>query len=114
MALFCSGLDWLVALYEENVNGILADEIGLGKTIQTIALFAYLAEYKNIWGKHLLVVPESAVVNWQAEFLRWAPKLKIICYHGTKKEREVSHAALLTLTSTNVFVFVLFRKNDMF
>ena len=28
------GLDWLVTLYEKNLNGILADEMGLGKTIQ--------------------------------------------------------------------------------
>ncbi len=26
------GLDWLVALYEKQLNGILADEMGLGKT----------------------------------------------------------------------------------
>lgn len=24
------GLDWLVTLYEKNLNGILADEMGLG------------------------------------------------------------------------------------
>jgi E1A-binding protein p400 len=38
------GLDWLVAMYEKNLNGILADEMGLGKTIQTISLLAYLGQ----------------------------------------------------------------------
>ncbi|CAF4346248.1 unnamed protein product [Rotaria socialis] len=37
------GLDWLVKFYENKFNCILADETGLGKTIQTIALLAHLA-----------------------------------------------------------------------
>lgn len=37
------GLDWLAKLYRKNLNGILADEAGLGKTVQIIAFFAHLA-----------------------------------------------------------------------
>lgn len=37
------GLDWLAKLYKKNLNGILADEAGLGKTVQIIAFFAHLA-----------------------------------------------------------------------
>lgn len=37
------GLDWLAKLYRKNLNGILADEAGLGKTVQMIAFFAHLA-----------------------------------------------------------------------
>lgn len=33
------GLDWLAKLYRKNLNGILADEAGLGKTVQIIAFF---------------------------------------------------------------------------
>lgn len=33
------GLDWLVTLYDKNLNGILADEMGLGKTIQVSCFF---------------------------------------------------------------------------
>lgn len=45
------GLDWLAKLYRKNLNGILADEAGLGKTVQIIAFFAHLAcnEGKFIW-----------------------------------------------------------------
>jgi acetoin utilization deacetylase AcuC-like enzyme len=41
------GLQWLVSLYNNNLNAILADEMGLGKTIQTIALLAYVMEFKR-------------------------------------------------------------------
>lgn len=27
------GLNWMISLYEGNINGILADDMGLGKTI---------------------------------------------------------------------------------
>lgn len=37
------GVEWLANLYRKNLNGILADETGLGKTVQTVAYFAHLA-----------------------------------------------------------------------
>ena len=41
------GLNWLISLHERGLNGILADEMGLGKTIQSIALMAYLKQFKK-------------------------------------------------------------------
>lgn len=82
------GLDWLVTMYENKLNGILADEMGLGKTIQTIALFAHLAESKSIWGPHLIVVPTSVILNWELEFKKWAPGFKILTYYGSQRERR--------------------------
>lgn len=37
------GVDWLVNLHKKHLNGILADETGLGKTVQTVAFLAHLA-----------------------------------------------------------------------
>ncbi|KAI6189549.1 hypothetical protein M3Y97_00020500 [Aphelenchoides bicaudatus] len=81
------GLNWLCALYEKEMNGILADEMGLGKTIQTIGLLAHLAVEKSIWGPHLIVVPTSVILNWEMEFKKWCPSLKILTYFGSAKER---------------------------
>ncbi|CBW48565.1 Helicase ssl-1 [Caenorhabditis elegans] len=81
------GLDWMVTLYEKNLNGILADEMGLGKTIQTISLLAHMACSESIWGPHLIVVPTSVILNWEMEFKKWCPALKILTYFGTAKER---------------------------
>ena len=43
------GLDWLGALYKIGLNGILGDEMGLGKRVQSIALLAHLKEH-NVAG----------------------------------------------------------------
>lgn len=82
------GMEWLVSLYRKDMNGILADEMGLGKTIQTIALLAWLALNKGIWGPHLIVVPTSVMVNWEVEFKKWLPSFKILTYFGSMKERK--------------------------
>ncbi|KAJ3166165.1 swr1 complex component [Irineochytrium annulatum] len=82
------GLDWLVGLYQNGLNGILADEMGLGKTIQTIALIAYLAVEKGVWGPHLIVVPTSVMLNWECEFKKWCPGLKILTYYGSQAQRK--------------------------
>jgi SNF2 family DNA or RNA helicase len=42
--------------------------MGLGKTIQTIALLSYLIEYKKNYGPFLIVAPLSTIPNWMAEF----------------------------------------------
>ena len=82
------GLDWLANLYESETNGILAYEMGLGKTIQTISLLAYLAVRREIWGPHLVVVPTSVMLNWEMEFKKFLPGFKILTYYGDINERK--------------------------
>lgn len=81
------GLNWMASLYNNDTNGILADEMGLGKTIQTIALLAHLASEYHIWGPHLIVVPTSVMLNWEMEFKKFAPGMKILTYYGSPQQR---------------------------
>lgn len=82
------GLNWMVSLYETGINGILADEMGLGKTIQTISLVAYLREFRQINGYHLIIMPKSVVGNWMAEFKRWLPQCRVVNLIAKKEYRE--------------------------
>lgn len=50
------GLNWLIRNHENGINGILADEMGLGKTLQSISILAYLYEFENVKGPHLILV----------------------------------------------------------
>uniref|UniRef100_H3CDB1 E1A binding protein p400 n=1 Tax=Tetraodon nigroviridis TaxID=99883 RepID=H3CDB1_TETNG len=81
------GVDWLMNLYKKKLNGILADESGLGKTVQTVAYMAHLAG-QAFWGPHLIVVRTCRLLNWEVEFKRWCPGLKILLYLGNKRERR--------------------------
>lgn len=83
------GLRWLNNLFEQGINGILADEMGLGKTVQAIALMTHIAEKKNCWGPFLVIAPTITLFNWQSECSKFSPKLKILPYWGSKKDREV-------------------------
>ncbi|XP_057213376.1 E1A-binding protein p400 isoform X3 [Triplophysa rosa] len=80
------GVEWLASLHRKNLNGILADETGLGKTVQTVAYFAHLACNQGIWGPHLVVVRTCKLLNWEMEFKRWCPGLKILLYLGSRKQ----------------------------
>lgn len=61
--------------------------MGLGKTIQVIALLCNLYE-EDITSRNLIVVPLSTIPNWKNEFKRFAPKLPVIILHGTREERQ--------------------------
>ncbi|UYV80458.1 SMARCA5 [Cordylochernes scorpioides] len=82
------GLNWMIALYNSNLNGILADEMGLGKTLQTIAFLGYLRHFRHIRGPFLVVVPKSTLANWLAEFKHWCPSLKVVSIKGDKETRK--------------------------
>lgn len=82
------GLNWLISLYEIGINGILADQMGLGKTIQTIAFLAFLKEFKQNSGPHLIVGPNSTVGNWCKEIKKWVPAFRVVKLYARKEHRE--------------------------
>ncbi|CAI5499566.1 unnamed protein product [Closterium sp. Naga37s-1] len=61
--------------------------MGLGKTVQVIALLCYLVEVKKIPGPFLIVAPASVLPNWVAEFAQWAPSLRVSRYSGMPDKR---------------------------
>lgn len=62
---------------------------GLGKTVQSISLMAYLAEVHDIWGPFLVIAPASTLHNWQQEITRFVPALKALPYWGNTKDRAI-------------------------
>ncbi|XP_051508963.1 E1A-binding protein p400-like isoform X8 [Myxocyprinus asiaticus] len=98
------GVEWLVSLHRKNLNGILADETGLGKTVQTVAFFAHLACNQGIWGPHLVVVRTCKLLNWEMEFKRWCPGLKILLYLGNRRQRRFKRSRWCEPNSLHVCV----------
>ncbi|XP_010680797.2 ATP-dependent DNA helicase DDM1 [Beta vulgaris subsp. vulgaris] len=81
------GVKWLISLWQNGLNGILADQMGLGKTIQTIGFLAHL-KGKGLDGPYMVIAPLSTLSNWVNEFNRFTPSVKALIYHGDRKERN--------------------------
>jgi SNF2 family DNA or RNA helicase len=71
------GLDFLAYLAEFGFGGILADDMGTGKTAQTIA---YLVHRKRLEGSapSLVIAPTSVTHAWENEIARFAPDLRTL------------------------------------
>ena len=71
--------------------------MGLGKTLQTISLIAYLKVERKLKGPSLVVCPLSVLSAWCTEFATWAPSLRVVKLHAVDvRERERRAKALIT------------------
>jgi len=85
------GVCWMTSRILRGRGGILADEMGLGKTVQSIAVALFLKQRKgDQCGPMIVVCPKSLLGNWQAEFERFAPTLKVLQIQGAGREKALS------------------------
>lgn len=103
------GVDWISSHFNAGFNPILADVMGLGKTIQTLALIERLktmgAEPKtfNNSGPILIVSPTSTLSQWKKEITEWFSgyDIQVKIYNGKPLEREQFVAGCQDIIVTN-------------
>lgn len=83
------GLNWLNFLDDLNFGGCLADDMGLGKSIQVIA-FILSQRKKSSHNTNLIVVPATLIFNWKIEIVKFAPSIKIHTIHGSDRVRNTN------------------------
>lgn len=87
------GVNWLAFLNKYHLHGILCDDMGLGKSLQTICIVAsdhhLRAEEHAKTGSpetrklpSLIVCPPTLTGHWMHELKTFAPFLKVLCYVG--------------------------------
>jgi len=81
-----------VGIASKNNKGIFGDHMGLGKTIQIIAYLCGMFDTDKMKSA-LIVLTVAVIVNWESEFVKWGPGIRVEKYHESyKQERE--HALL--------------------
>jgi non-specific serine/threonine protein kinase len=84
------GYDWLHFLNDYGFGGCLADDMGVGKTIQTLAFLESLYHAEPDRKATLVVMPRSLLFNWQREAEKFAPELAIYIHHETGRATDPS------------------------
>jgi superfamily II DNA or RNA helicase len=83
------GLGWMHFLRRYSFGGCLADDMGVGKTAQVLALLETRRELRaagEVTRPSLVVVPRSLVFNWKEEAARFTPQLRVLDYTGVARE----------------------------
>jgi superfamily II DNA or RNA helicase len=87
------GLGWMEFLRNMSFGGCLADDMGVGKTAQVLALLETRRELRSegkLTRPSLVVVPRSLVFNWREEAERFTPNLRLLDHTGAERFGEDS------------------------
>jgi SNF2 family DNA or RNA helicase len=82
------GINWLNCLSDWGVGACLADDMGIGKTMQALAMLIKHAPQ----GPSLVIAPVSVCANWVAEAGRFAPCVNLIVFGGSNREKNLENA----------------------
>lgn len=103
------GYRWLGHLREIGGGGLLADDMGVGKTMQVIAHFLALAEEGRL-SPSLLVLPKTLIPNWWNEIRQFAPSLeRLLVYDGPSRPRN---AAVLSAADVVLTTYETVRRDQ--
>lgn len=91
------GLGWIGFLREFGFGGVLADDMGVGKTAQVLAALEQRRIEKK--GPSLVVAPRSLLFNWRQEAERFTPELKVLEHSGSGRDFSLIDDCHLVLTT---------------
>ena len=96
------GYGWLCHMTQWHLGICLADDMGLGKSVQALALIQHDWETQGP-APVLIIGPTSLLENWRKEAGRFTPGLSVLIHHGSARQRDErfvasaqQHAIVLT------------------
>ncbi|XP_036895261.1 DNA excision repair protein ERCC-6-like [Sturnira hondurensis] len=69
-------------------GGILADDVGLGKTVQIINFLSGIFD-ASLVNHVLLIMPTSLINTWVKEFDKWTPGVRVKTFHSPSKDERI-------------------------
>src|SRR5947209_5048160 len=109
------GLGWMLFLQRYSFGGCLADDMGVGKTAQVLALLETRRELRasgTTLGPTLAVVPRSLIFNWKQEAARFTPQLRVLDYTGLERKNSDFSGHDLVLTTYGTVRRDILRLKD--
>jgi SNF2 family DNA or RNA helicase len=82
------GIGWIQALHELGLGALLADDMGLGKSLQA------MAQIRGNGERALILCPTSVLSSWQQQLQAFRPDLRVVVYHGMSRKWD-SHAEVV-------------------
>jgi SNF2-related domain/SNF2 Helicase protein/Helicase conserved C-terminal domain len=104
------GLAWLSFLGDLGLGAVLADDMGLGKGPQTLALLARNSAAEP--GHTLLVCPMSLVGHWQREAAKFTPGLRVHVHHGADRLKGEELASALGAADLVITTYALAARDQ--
>ena len=82
-------------------KAILADDMGTGKTLQSITAFKTLID-EGILINCLVICPNTLIKNWEKEIIQWSPELQYSIIDPEYKDKNIYWKE--SLKKTNVII----------
>ncbi|KAH9278152.1 TATA-binding protein-associated factor [Echinococcus granulosus] len=126
------GVNWLLFLKQYGLNGILADDLGLGKTLQTIcALVSHHGRSRHDrshgrrksatrdrgGGVSLVVCPATLCAHWHSEVTRFVPNSRLLAplvYVGNLDQRAALQKSILDRCNLLITTYEVIRSDIAF
>ncbi|MGL4768894.1 MAG: DEAD/DEAH box helicase [Mycoplasmoidaceae bacterium] len=104
-----NGYLWMKRMLEFNFGCLLADDMGVGKTIQTISIIDDLLKI-NKNARILIVCPVTLMYNWEKELSEHIDGVKVVQIEGRKDSR----ISIITYSNVNIFItsYTMFSKDS--
>ncbi len=97
------GFSWIYRNTRIGFGSVLADDMGLGKTLQVITVVLKFKEEGLLDKEKILIVaPTGLLTNWQSEFKKFAPGIKVEIYHGPQRDLKKSDDYDVLITSYGI------------
>ena len=77
-----------VKFLHSSTTVLLGDEMGLGKSIQTITAARFLFREGKITNA-CIICPKAVLTDWEKKVWEWAPELRTVKISGDKTQREM-------------------------
>ncbi len=111
------GLNWLHFLHSLKFGACLADDTGLGKTVQVLGFLSTiksdLKKAGNSNKANLLVIPASLISNWNNEIQRFLPATRFFVAHpsvGLKKDSPPKDPKALDAFDLVITTYALIQR----